>query len=108
MRARFIQFCYAVFNSYWLVPSLMAFAAMLLSVVTTAIDLRLGPDWHGQVRWLSFNTEAAARAVLSTIAGSMVTVAGVTFSVTIATISFSLVFGLGVGYILFVCSASLL
>ncbi len=74
-------------NSYWFIPSLMAISAIVLSFVTTTIDGHIGSKWMEDNSWLYANKPAGARAVLSTVAGSMITVAGVTFSMTILSIS---------------------
>jgi len=87
MNAIFVTFWAAVRNSYWFVPSLMALGSIALSFATTAIDSYIGSDWMDNVGWLHANKPAGARAVLSTVAGSMITVAGVTFSMTILSIS---------------------
>jgi len=87
MNAILVTFWTAVRNSYWFVPSLMAIGAIGLSFVTTAIDSRIGSEWMDSIGWLHANKPAGARAVLSTVAGSMITVAGVTFSMTILSIS---------------------
>lgn len=65
----------------------MAIAAIVLSFVTTAIDSRIGSEWLEKISWLYANKPAGARAVLSPVAGSMIAVAGVTFSMTILSIS---------------------
>lgn len=87
MNVFFIRLWTTVGNSYWFVPSLMVTGAVLLSFVTTAIDSRIGSEWMENIDWLYANRPAGARAVLSTVAGSMITVAGVTFSMTILSIS---------------------
>lgn len=74
-------------ESYWFVPSLMAISAIGLSFLTTALDNAVGSEWLEDITWLYANKPAGARAVLSTVAGSMITVAGVTFSMTILSIS---------------------
>ena len=74
-------------NSYWFVPSLMALGAILLSFATIIIDSQIGSEWMEDIDWLYANKPAGARAVLSTVAGSMITVAGVTFSMTLLSIS---------------------
>ncbi len=74
-------------ESYWFVPSLMAICAVGLSFLTTGLDRIVGSQWLEQNTWLYANKPAGARAVLSTVAGSMITVAGVTFSMTILSIS---------------------
>lgn len=75
--------------SYWFLPALMAFAAVVLSFVCTSIDQWLGLKLLDQFGLLSANQPDGARAVLSTIAGSMIGVAGVTFSMTMVTVSFA-------------------
>jgi uncharacterized membrane protein len=87
MNALVITVWAKVRNSYWFVPSLMVAAAFFLSFVTTTVDRQLGAQWMHDVDWLYANQPAGARAVLSTVAGSMITVAGVTFSMTMLSIS---------------------
>jgi uncharacterized membrane protein len=76
-------------SSYWFIPSLMAFSAILLSFITIGIDSRLGEVWPGDISWLHRNRPEGARALLSTLAGSMITVASVTFSMTISSVSYA-------------------
>lgn len=87
MKATFVTFWATVRESYWFVPLLMAFGAIVLSFATTALDASIGSQWLEDIGWLYANKPAGARAVLSTVAGSMITVAGVTFSMTILSIS---------------------
>lgn len=87
MKATLVTFWATVRESYWFVPSVMAVGSILLSFVTTAIDTTIGSKWLDNIDWLNANKPAGARAVLSTVAGSMITVAGVTFSMTILSIS---------------------
>lgn len=75
--------------TYWFIPAWMATLAVGLSFGLIALDTRLGDRWLRDVGWLYLNQPDGARAVLSTIAGSMITVAGVTFSMTILTVSFA-------------------
>lgn len=89
VRAHVAKYWDAVRWSYWFVPSLMALAAALLSFATTALDVWLAPVWRTDGGWLSLNNAAGARVLLSTIAGSMITVAGVTFSITIAAVAYA-------------------
>jgi uncharacterized membrane protein len=84
---RFLELIRRVRASYWFIPSLMALAAFVLSIVLVSIDLRLGRDWIDDIPWLYANEPEGARAMLSTIAGSVISVAGVTFSITIAALS---------------------
>jgi uncharacterized membrane protein len=87
MRARLVTGWSHLRSSYWFLPSLMAVVAVVMSFVTTACDLALGSQWMEDISWLYANKPDGARAVLSTVAGSMITVAGVTFSMTILSIS---------------------
>lgn len=87
MKATIVTFWTKVRESYWFVPSMMAFGAILLSFAATAFDASIGSQWLEDIGWLYANKPAGARAVLSTVAGSMITVAGVTFSMTILSIS---------------------
>lgn len=76
-------------SSYWFVPGLMVIGAILLSVLTVSLDgqyqlevlRRLGFIWSGGAE--------GARGLLQTVAGSMITVAGVTFSITMVALSFA-------------------
>lgn len=87
MRALLLLNLSSLRAKYWLIPSVMTFGAMLLGVVTVTIDRRLGVEWIAYLPWLYENEPTGARSLLSTIAGSMITVAGVTFSITIAAIA---------------------
>lgn len=87
MKSALADFWIKVRASYWFIPSLMAIAALVLSFVIVHIDERLGDAWLAKSRWLFVNRPAGARALLSTVAGSMITVAGVTFSMTLLAVS---------------------
>ena len=53
------------------------------------LDVRLGTGWIKGVSWYQQIQADGAREVLSTIAGSMITVAGVVFSITIVALSYA-------------------
>ncbi len=76
-------------QSYWFVPSLMTIAAVILSFAFINLDEWAGAKWLGQWEFLYANKPEGARALLSTIAGSMIGVAGVTFSITIAAVAYA-------------------
>ncbi|WP_293610310.1 DUF2254 domain-containing protein [Ponticaulis sp.] len=74
-------------SSYWFIPTIMAILATLASFAMIEVDVVMnasGPDW---LKWLFDNQPEGAREVLSTIAGSMITVAGVVFSITLVSVS---------------------
>jgi len=87
LRAQLISRFEKVRASYWFVPSLMALTAVAFAAAATGVDNHFGSAWLGRLGWLYANRPEGARALLSTLAGSMITVAGVTFSMTIVAIS---------------------
>ena len=90
MHARFVKFWNTVRASYWFFPTIMALGAVVMATTLTTVDARYGAEWlFERFDWLHVNQPDGARAVLSTIAGSMITVAGVTFSITIAAVAFA-------------------
>jgi uncharacterized membrane protein len=86
MHPRLLKFWDALRESYWFIPLLMTTAAIALAAVTTALDKTHGRDWLEAVPWLIENRPDGARQILSTIAGSMITVAGVVFSITVVAV----------------------
>jgi uncharacterized membrane protein len=74
-------------SSYWFVPSTMAAASVALALIMVALDEHFRDDALRQQGWIYSGGPEGARAVLSTIAGSIITVAGTTFSITIAALS---------------------
>lgn len=71
-------------TSYWFVPTLMAVASILLAIATLLIDSRwVESGFSSQVGLVWGGGGAGARELLSTIAGSMITVAGVIFSIAV-------------------------
>jgi uncharacterized membrane protein len=73
--------------SYWFIPGLMATAAVIAAIVMVQIDAAFGDRLLANLEWLRVNQAQGARALLSTVAGSMITVAGVVFSVTLIAVS---------------------
>ncbi|MBE0689024.1 MAG: DUF2254 domain-containing protein [Anaerolineae bacterium] len=73
--------------SFWFLPSLIVAFSIGLAAAFIAADAAGGERWLA--RWPHvFGADAAgARAMLSTIAGSMIAVVGVTFSMTLVTLA---------------------
>lgn len=70
-------------SSYWFVPTLMAVVAIALAFIMLTLDRAgLSGPIEG-LGWLYTGGTDGARAVLSAVAGSMITVAGTVFSITI-------------------------
>ena len=74
-------------TSFWFVPSLIVAVSIALAVALIEADFAWNEQWL--TRWpLLFGAGAAgARGMLSTIAGSMMTIVGVTFSMTLVTLA---------------------
>ena len=86
-RSRLIDVWDQMRNSYWFVPSVMFFGALVLAFVMVRLDLYL---WRSETLTDSplfpkFEGDAS-RSILSTIASGMVTVTGVVFSLTIVSL----------------------
>ena len=89
MKAALIRLASALGGSYWFLPALMALAAILLAGGMVWIDSHVGSTWMDRLPWLYAARPDGARQVLSAIGGSMITVAGTVFSVTIASVVFA-------------------
>lgn len=87
MRVRLINLWELLRTSYWVIPALMCVLAIVLAILCQEIDQRVSPSPDSRLDFLYFGGPEGARAVLSTIAGSMITVAGVTFSITIVALA---------------------
>ncbi len=74
-------------GSFWLLPALLTVAAVGLSFATVAIDRAAGSEGRPLFGWTYRGGPDGARGVLSTVAASMMTVAGVVFSITVLALS---------------------
>ncbi len=77
----------AIRTSFWFVPSLMMFTAAVLVVASIWIDQSRYGSRLGGLDWMMSAGAEGARVLISTIAGSMITVAGVVFSMTVVVLS---------------------
>lgn len=73
-------------SSFWFTPTLMAASAAVLAFGTVYLDESLPDSWHHS-GWIYGGGAEGARAVMSVIASSMITVAGVVFSITIVALT---------------------
>ena len=76
-------------QNYWFWPSAMSLSALVLGVVLPYLDTQLGAGWIEAVGFVRPTEVAGARAILTTLAGATLGVAGVAFSVTIVAVSFA-------------------
>jgi uncharacterized membrane protein len=74
-------------SSFWFVPTLIVAGSIALAMALIQADTTGGGQW--QARWprLFGASAAGARGMLSTIAGSMMTVVGVVFSMVLVTLA---------------------
>lgn len=87
MRDRFRDLWDTLHSSFWFVPSLMTFVAAILSFVTIRIDEATSAAFVNSLGFIWSGGAEGARSILSTIAGSMITVAGVVFSIVIVALT---------------------
>lgn len=85
MKTRVLYIWEMLRTSYWFVPGLMVIGAAALSFGLVELDDAISKTVRPG--WAFGGAPAGAREVLSTIAGSVITVAGVTFSITIAALT---------------------
>ncbi|MGO9973674.1 MAG: DUF2254 domain-containing protein [Solirubrobacteraceae bacterium] len=77
----------ALRTNLWFVPMLEVLGAIVLFLVTHAVD---AAAWRGTVKlpsWVIFGSADAARTVLTALAASVITVVGIVFSITIVTLT---------------------
>lgn len=86
MRTRLRNVWQLLHTSFWFLPTLMALAAVGLAFVTTEIDARTGDRLPDALGWIWGGGPEGARELMATIASSMITVAGVVFSITIVSL----------------------
>ncbi|MBN2079261.1 MAG: DUF2254 domain-containing protein [Spirochaetes bacterium] len=87
MRGKIFKAWDRIRSSFWFLPAVMAGGAMVLAFVTVALDAPL-TDWLALNWGLTFTGGAeGASALLGAIAGSMITIAGVVFSMTLVALS---------------------
>jgi len=73
--------------SFWFVPSLIVAASIVLAAALIEVDFTGNKQWLDRWPHLFGAGAEGARGMLSTIAGSMMTVVGVTFSMTLVTLA---------------------
>lgn len=87
MKPRLATWWEDVRSSYWFVPGLMALGALAAGFLLPGLDRLVVEEVDPTDSWLYAGSAEGARLLLSTIASSMITVAGVVFSVTIVALA---------------------
>lgn len=89
LRVRLIALAEDIRDSYWFLPGLMALGGLAGGLGLVLLDARVGEAWLGRFEWFYGSRPEGARALLSTIASSTITVAGVVFSITLAAVTYA-------------------
>ncbi|MDA3920774.1 MAG: DUF2254 domain-containing protein [Salinisphaera sp.] len=76
-------------GSYWFIPTVMSLISAVLALVLSTVDNTIGEQWVKNVPLVYQVQAEGARGLLTTVAGSMIGVAGVTFSITIAALAYT-------------------
>jgi uncharacterized membrane protein len=87
MEIKLKQYWFNIKNSLWFLPAIMAMIAIVLAFILIEVDNHISYD-NFPMDWFVYGGQReGARSVLSTIASSMVTIAGVTFSITLVALT---------------------
>lgn len=87
MKAQIFKYWDRVRSSFWFVPAVMAGAAVAVAFASVALDETV-KDWSVLgLNWAFAGGAEGAAAILATVAGSMITITGVVFSMTLVALS---------------------
>ncbi|SMP73641.1 DUF2254 domain-containing protein [Desulfonatronum lacustre] len=87
MKAQFLKIFVQIHSSLWFIPVVMSCVAVALAFITTASNDPITDFLENSLDWTFSGGAEGASAVLKTIAGSMITIAGVVFSITLVALS---------------------
>lgn len=73
-------------SSLWFIPAILGVVAVVLSFIMPEIDARVEDELTRHRDWLFFGTADSARAMLSAISSSLITVITLLFSITMLTL----------------------
>lgn len=74
-------------GSYWFIPTACVIAGILLAPILVTIDQHFDRETVREITFAFTGDDDAARAIMTSIAGAVLGVAGTTFSITIAVLS---------------------
>ena len=87
MRAVLSRWLETIRTGFWFVPMVMLAASAALALLLLHVDRQLDPGTKSIMDWAYSGGPEGARSLLSTIAGSMITAASVTFSLASVALS---------------------
>jgi len=74
-------------GSYWPIPVFMTLGAGTLALAMIQVEDIFSPQYQGLFAWMVLGDQEGALAVMSVIAGSMATIAGVVFSINLVALT---------------------
>ena len=86
-RIKILRLWNSLRSAYWFVPALVIAGCVGLAYLMIEIDLLLPSDYVKHLSWVFTRDPSGAREMLSVISESMITVAGVVFSVTVVALT---------------------
>ncbi len=87
MKLRLLSLYDTLTDSFWFLPALMALLAGGAALGSVALDHKIGSEWVQDIGWVWSGGADGARGVLSVVAGSIMTVISIVFSLTITTLA---------------------
>lgn len=87
MKSRLFKLIDALGSSFWFVPALMVFAAVLAAWGMLQLDELIASKWLERQAWAYAGSAEGASTILGTIAGSMITITGLVYSLTLVALS---------------------
>ena len=87
MKTRLLKYWDRLRSSFWFLPSTMALSAVGLAFAIVAVDDLMADEMPQMLSWVYTGGADGASLMLSTIAGSMITIAGVVFSMTLVALT---------------------
>lgn len=87
MKLKARQFVSWLRASFWFLPGMLVCVGMLLAITLVELDEQVASTWVLELPWVFSGGAEGARGLLTAIASSMVTVTGVTFSITVVALT---------------------
>ncbi len=87
MHARFERWLDLLRTGFWFIPTMMLALASAFALLLIFLDQKFDPGIKSSIGWAYSGGPEGARSLLSTIAGSMITAASVTFSLASVALS---------------------
>ena len=82
-----LKYWYLLRSSLWFVPAAMACLAVALALAAVELDKTAADGWMRRLGWSYSGGAEGASLLLSTVAGSMIAIAGTVFSMTLVALS---------------------